>query len=301
MNLRHFRVFLTVCEAGTMTQAAEALYMTQPSVSQVIAELEREYKVRLFERLNHRLYLTAAGERLRSYASHILNLSEQARKELSGLAAGGTIRIGASLTIGAHLLPTLIRVYHTSKPDVEIFSRVDNTGVIEKWILEDQLDLGLVEGPIYSQYIKEDTFCDDELILVCGPGNALWEKNKISIHDLDGKAFIIREPGSGTRAIFEQTLQESGVNWILSGVYNNTEAIKRAVREDLGLAIIPRIAVGEEMQRGLVRAIDIEGLKFMRKFSIIYHRQKFLTESMLGFMRVCKEFSAISETNRSST
>jgi DNA-binding transcriptional LysR family regulator len=139
-----------------MTHAAKMLFMTQPSVSQVIAELEKEYGVRLFERLNHRLYLTAAGELLRSYASHILNLSEQAKKELSDLGAGGSIRIGASLTIGAHLLPGLINAFSQEMPEVEIFTQVDNTSVIEKLILEDQLDVGLVEGPIYSPHIREE-------------------------------------------------------------------------------------------------------------------------------------------------
>jgi len=139
-----------------MTQAAKILYMTQPSVSQAIAELEKEYGVRLFERLSHRLHLTTAGERLRSYASHILNLSEQARKELADLGAGGSIRIGASLTIGAHLLPGIINAYRQEMPSVDIFTLVDNTSVIEKLILEDELDLGLVEGPIYSKHIHEE-------------------------------------------------------------------------------------------------------------------------------------------------
>src|SRR5512133_2776400 len=101
MNFRHLRIFLTVCEVGNMTRAAKELYMAQPSVSQAIAELEKYYEVRLFERLNHKLYVTEAGKRLQSYAHHILNLSEQARKELADLNQGGSVRIGASLTVGA--------------------------------------------------------------------------------------------------------------------------------------------------------------------------------------------------------
>jgi DNA-binding transcriptional LysR family regulator len=166
MNLRHLRIFLTVCETGTMTRAAQSLYMTQPSVSQVIAELEKVYSVRLFERLNRRLYLTMAGERLRSYASHLINLSDQAKKELADLGAGGSIRIGASLTIGAHLLPRRINAYRQAMPEVEIFTLVDNTAVIEKLLLADQLDLGLVEGPVYSPHLREDILSDDDLIII---------------------------------------------------------------------------------------------------------------------------------------
>ena len=135
MNFKLFKIFLTVCKVGNMTHAAKELYMTQPSVSQAIVELEKNYGVRLFERLNHRLYLTAAGERLRSYAQHILNLSEQARKELADLSRAGTVRIGASLTIGAYLLPELVAGFHRQYPEIEVFSLVDNTALIEERIL----------------------------------------------------------------------------------------------------------------------------------------------------------------------
>lgn len=292
MELRHFRIFLTVCEAGTMTRAADSLYMTQPSVSQVIAELEKEYNVRLFERLSHRLYLTSAGERLRSYASHILNLSEQVKKELVDLGAGGSIRIGASLTIGAHVLPAIIQVYRQEMPGVEIFTQVDNTRVIEKLILEDGLDLGLVEGLIYSPHIREEMLSDDDLTIICGPGHALWGKSKIQIAELAGNAFIIRESGSGTRDIFERVMSGAGAHWKIAGVYNNTEAIKQAVRANLGLAVVPKISIEEEIDRSLVWSIEVKDLNLKRKFNLVYHHQKFFTNALQAFIRTSKAVSA---------
>jgi LysR family transcriptional regulator, transcriptional activator of the cysJI operon len=291
MDLRHFRIFLTVCEAGTMTRAAEIVYMTQPSVSQVIAELEKEYGVRLFERLNHRLYLTAAGEHLRSYANHIVNLSEQVRKELVDLTAQGSIRIGASLTIGAHLLPGIISAYRQELPDVEIFTQVDNTSVIEKLILDDHIDLGLVEGPIYSPHIREEMLCEDDLVIICGPGHPFWDAGAIEIDRLAGKAFIIREPGSGTRDIFERVMSGAGANWKVIGIYNNTEAIKQAVRENLGLAVLSKISIKDEVERGLVRVIEVRSLNLKRNFNLVYHHQKFFTLAMQTFVRTCKMIS----------
>ena len=292
MNMRHFRIFLTVCEAGTMTRAAEISYMTQPSISQVIAELEKEYGVRLFERLNHKLYLTTAGEQLRTYASHIINLSDQAKKELANLGAGGSIRIGASLTVGTHLLPGFVNSFRKEMPDVEIYTQVDNTSVIERLILEDRLDIGLVEGPVYSPYMLEELLCEDELIIICGPDHPLWNTHNIDIHMLAGYGFIIREPGSGTRDIFEQVMNEAGANWKIAGVYNNTEAIKQAARGNLGLAIVPKISVEEEIDRGLVREIEIKDMNFTRKFNLVYHRQKFFTIAIQTFMHTCKKNSA---------
>ena len=288
MDLRHLRIFLAVCETGTMTRAAQSLYMTQPSVSQVIAELEKEYSVRLFERLNRRLYLTTAGERLRSYASHLINLSDQAKKELADLGAGGSIRIGASLTIGAHLLPRLINAYRQAMPGVEIFTLVDNTAVIEKLLLADQLDLGLVEGPVYSPHLREEMLSDDDLIIICGPGHPFWGKAQINIAELAGQAFIIREPGSGTRDIFERVMQGAEASWKIAGVYNNTEAIKQAVRGNLGLAVVPKISIADETERSLVWAVEVEGLNLKRKFNLVVHRQKFVTRALQSFIQTCQ-------------
>lgn len=290
MNIRHFHIFITVCEMGTMTRAANVLYMTQPSVSQAINELEKEYGVRLFERLNRRLYLNDAGERLRSYASHILNLSEQAKKELNGLGTGGTIRVGASLTIGAHLLPGIINIFRQEMPQIDTFTRVDNTSIIEKLILEDHLDLGLVEGPTYSPQLREEKLSDDYLIIICGPGHPFWDRQTIELNELSGRAFIMREPGSGTRDIFERAISGVGVNLKIAGVYNNTEAVKQAVRGNLGLAVVPKLSAEEEIDRGLVRSIEVKGLNLRRKFNLVYHRQKFITIAIQTFIETSKKY-----------
>ncbi len=289
MDFRHFRIFLAVCEAGSMTRAAAGLYMTQPSVSQAVAELEREYGARLFERLNHRLYLTAAGEQLRSYASHILNLAGQARKDLAGLGGAGSLRVGASLTVGAHLLPGLVNAFQAEMPLVEIFTQVDNTIAIEQLILEDQLDLGVVEGQVYSPHVREEALCDDELAVICGPGSAFWDRARLGVADLVGSAFIIREPGSGTRDLFERAMSAAGIGWKIAGVYNNTEAIKQAVRGNLGLAVAPRISVEEEVQRGQLRVLEIEELNLARKFRLVIHHQKFLTPAIETFIRLSRQ------------
>jgi LysR family transcriptional regulator, transcriptional activator of the cysJI operon len=283
MDFRHFKIFLTVCETGNMTHAARELYITQPSVSQSIAELENYYGVRLFERLNHRLYLTPAGERLRSYAQHILNLSEQARKELADLGHAGTIRIGASLTIGAYLLPELVSSFRQKYPEIEVFTLVDNTTLIEKQILEDQLDLGLVEGQVSSPHIVEEIFAEDHLVFIASPQHPLAGKSTVTIKELSGREFIVREAGSGTQAIFENAMQTAGISWKVNGIYNNNEAIKQAVSANLGLGVVSKIAITEEARQGKLVSLDVQGMALKRKFNLIYHRQKFFTRAMQLF------------------
>jgi LysR family transcriptional regulator, transcriptional activator of the cysJI operon len=293
MNFRHLKIFITVCEVGNMTRAAKELYMAQPSVSQAIIELEKYYGVRLFERLNHRLYLTAPGERLRSYAQHILNLSDQAEKELAGLSQGGSLRIGASLTIGAYLLPGLVANFHQQFPQVDLFTRVDNTNVIEQALLQDKLDLGLVEGPTVSAYIVEEFFCDDELVVIASAQHPLAKSETRSVEDLNGQAFIVREAGSGTQNIFEQAMREAGINWKIAGVYNNNQAIKQAVSANLGLAMVSKIAITEEVQQGKLVSLEVEGIRIKRKFSLVYHQQKTFTRAMQLFRDASKGYLGI--------
>lgn len=266
--------------------AAKKLYLSQPSVSQAIKELEAYYNVKLFERLNHRLYLTTAGERLLTYSRHILNLEEQIEKELSKQKEGGVLRIGASLTIGTYLLPSLLSEFREKMPDVELFSLVDNTDTIKKLILEDRIDLGIVEGPVKSADIIEKSIRNDDLTVICAPDHPLAQKRKVVINDLTGLPFIIREPGSGTRTIFENALQEVDIAWELAGIYNNIEAIKHAVIKGLGLAVVPRISIEDEIQAGTIAPIKVDGLKLARKFNLIYHRQKFFTKAMQSFIDI---------------
>lgn len=293
MNIRLFRIFLTVCETGSMTQAAHLLYMTQPSVSQAISDLEREYSTHLFERLNHHLFLTEAGAHLRSYANHIVNLTDQAKAELIELGSAGSLRVGASQTVGAYLMPAILHQFKTDQPQVELFSLVDNTRVIENQILEDQIDLGVVEGNISSRFITEQKLCTDELVIVCGTDHPLFKKAEPLIADLAGESFLIREAGSGTRDLFELRMREFGLVWKIGGVYSNTESIKQAVCKSLGLAALPKISISEEELKGMVRGIQIKGLELQRNFNLIFHKQKYFTPAMRKFVLTCEQIASI--------
>lgn len=289
MNIRLFRIFLKVCETGSMTQAARVLFMTQPSVSQAISELEREYSTRLFERLNHRLFLTEAGEHLRAYANHIVNLADQAKTELGEIGSAGSIRVGASQTVGAYWMPAVLRNFRLAYSQVDLFSLVDNTRVIEHLILEDKIDLGVVEGSITSKFLEEQKLCTDELVIVCGNEHPFFSKPDVRISELAGERFLIRESGSGTRDLFELRMKQIGLEWKIAGVYSNTESIKQAVCSSLGLAALPKIAIIEEEQKGLVKGIAIKGLELERNFNLVYHKQKFFTPAMQKFVSICTD------------
>ena len=122
VTLRHFRIFVSVCDTMNMTTAAGSLYMSQSAVSQAIAELEKYYDARLFERLSRKLYLTGAGEKLLGYARHMLRMNMELEKDMNALQENSTIRIGASVTVGAYVLPGLVSAFkqENSRTNVEV-------------------------------------------------------------------------------------------------------------------------------------------------------------------------------------
>jgi DNA-binding transcriptional LysR family regulator len=290
MTIRLLNIFVCVCDTGNMTTAAEKMYMTQPSVSQAIMELERHYDVKLFERLGKRLYITAAGKKLLSYARHMINLQEEMEKEMQDIKmSGGILRIGASVTVGTCILGKMIGKFYKIKPNVKIETVVDNTKVIEEMLLTDKIDIGLVEGMVHSQNLITQPFMKDELVLICGLQHPWKNQSYIDASELHGAGFIVREEGSGTRELFESVLASKGIQWYPTWVCNNAETIKNAVAAGMGISVISKMAVEDEVHSGKLSMIKIKDLCFERKFNMTYHKNKFISDTMQSLIDLCKE------------
>ncbi|MDD4715949.1 MAG: LysR family transcriptional regulator [Oscillospiraceae bacterium] len=287
MTLRHFRIFLTVCNQMNMTKAANILFISQSAVSQAISELEAYYNVRLFERLSRKLYLTHAGETLRGYALHMIHMNEEAEREMRSLNQNGVIRIGASVTIGACVLPKAASSFRKEAPGLTLLVTEDNTAKIELLILSGKLDLGLVEGDVTSSDIVSSAFAEDALVLICGRSHPFFRRRSVAPQELERENFILREAGSGTRKTFETVMSENGLSWTTTWTCNNTDTIKTAVAEGLGVSVISQRAVTQEIKAGILQSIPISGLSFKRQFQLIYHKNKYLTEAMTRFIAFC--------------
>lgn len=261
--------------------------MSQSAVSQAIAELENHYDVRLFDRLSRKLYLTQAGQKLLSYARHIIRMNAEVENNMKALHENGSVRIGASVTVGSCVLPKLVSYFMKENPqtDIEVFE--DNTEKIEKRILHDSIDIGLVEGEITSPDVFSRAFMDDELVLICSAGHRFASAFSIDPKELEQEEFIIREKGSGTRKTFEDRMAANHLSWKAIWTCNNADTIKMAVSEGLGVSVISRRAVVNEVASGLLYQAAIKGIQFNRQFKIIYHKNKYLTESMKQFIDLC--------------
>ena len=287
MTLRHFQIFVSVCDAMNMTQAANAMYMSQSAVSQAVAELEAHYGARLFERLPRKLSLTLAGEKLLGYARHIIHMNVEAERAMRTWNDTGVLRIGASVTIGACVLPALASAFERIHPGISLLVTEDNTERIERLLMDDKLDLGLVEGDVTLPEIVKTPFAEDELVLVCGPGHPFFGRETVASSELEGQRFILREVGSGTRKTFENAMAAHGLSWNAVWTCNNADTIKAAVAEGLGVSVISSRAVEREAAAGLIRTVPVEGLRFLRRFKLVHHKDKYLTDSMKSFAAFC--------------
>lgn len=288
MTLRHFQIFISVCDEQGMTQAAQKLHISQPSISQAVKELEEHYQVRLFERLGKKLFLTPAGQELLHYARHIISLSAQTEKTLRSFSLAAPIRLGATLSIGESIFIDIITRLKKAMPEQEVYSHVHNTAALEDSLLRDELDAALVEGSITSAYLTQIPFLEDELIFIISP--ALLPPEGFTREQLTELPFILREKGSGTRNLFEHVMNQHHLQCHVTGSYNNTESIRQAVAAGLGISAISSRLVAKELQEGKLASFTIPGITFRRSFRIVYHKNKYLTAGLKTFIDLCKSY-----------
>ena len=284
------KVFLTVVEKKSFSKAAKALFLTQPAVSFQIQMLEEYYGTKLFDRVNRTINLTAAGELLLKYANEMSILQAQLEREMQELTGKirGKLIIGASTTIGEYVLPTIVGNFKIKNSDVEVSLEIHNTEEIENHLLEGELDIGLVEGPVHGKEIVKEKYIDDELVLVAPLGHCLAKKESVSLKDLAGHPFILREKGSGTRVVMEKALDLAGfphhkLDVILE--LGSTSAILEAVQKGLGISIVSKWAAKGRHKAGLIEIIQVQDVRFHREFTLIYHRKKFRTQAVEEFLK----------------
>ncbi|MDM0468457.1 LysR family transcriptional regulator [Clostridium perfringens] len=286
MNFRKLKIFFETAKCLNMTKVAKSMYISQPSISQAIAELESDLDVKLFDRIGKRLYLTHEGEVYFEYSRRILNLYEEANSTIISSKEGqkGKIVIGASTTIGIYMLPELIKEFNELHKNIEISLIIENTQLIEELIIENKVDIALVEGYVKSDELEILDVGKDELIFIANPNNPIFLKEKITLKDLEDEKFIMREPGSGTREIVENYLINKGCNYNVYMELGNTEAIVRIVETGLGIACVSCKSIDERIKKGLIREIKIEDVKISRDLYLIYHKDKFISKNLEIFI-----------------
>ena len=283
MTIRHLKVFIAVAQTGKMGAAAKELYISQPTVSQVISEIEEQYGVKVFERLSKKLYITEEGRQLLDYARHIITLFDEMERNLNYASTHHSLRVGATITVGSCTLPPIIRRFEENHPTITTQVWVDNTQVIEGMILESRLDLALVEGEVTSPDLIVHPVMEDELVLICGPCHPFSRRQSVALSELSGQDFVLREPGSGTREQFEILLAQAGIPVRQKWVCHSFDSILAAVSQGQGLSVVSR-RLAEQSAKEL-HILPVEDVKLHRTFNLIYHKNKFLSEPLRAFLK----------------
>ena len=272
MTIRHLKMFVTVCECGGVTRAAEQLYVAQPSVSHAIAELESYYNVKLFDRSNQRLFLTETGKELLVTAKEIL-AGFDSFEQLAALGGqSARVSIGASLTLGQTVIPSYLEALRSRHAEIDARVTIQTATNIQSEIENGNLDFAIVEGEVASPYLRTTLFSHDRIVAVASADYAI--PDTLSVEELASYPLLLRDHGNASRNFFEKALSDKSVHIqpLLESV--NDQALITAVYASLGIALLPESFVRGHIARGKFKEIHIKGLKSDRNSYLIIHKNK---------------------------
>ncbi|MBD2034321.1 LysR family transcriptional regulator [Leptolyngbya sp. FACHB-321] len=302
MTLEQLRIFLAVAEQLHFTRAAEILYVTQPAVSAAIQSLETEYSVKLFHRVGRRIEITEAGILLQLEAQKILEqvaLTERGLRELNNLQRG-ELRLGASLTIGNYWLPAKISHFKHKYPGISVNCTLANAEEICEGTATGLFDLGVVTGdvkPALKSVLEQTVVGHERLQVVVGKTHPWYNRARISVQELMETGWVMRESGSGAQQMFEQALQNWGIDSAqlpIVLILSSSEMVKAIVETGVGAAALPELMIQKELQLLTLRAIEITRsrkgigtlLEIVQPIWKIKHQQRFQTKLAIAFEQI---------------
>ena len=273
-TLRQLEVFLAVARTGSVLRAGDVLAMSQSAVSSALADLERQFDVRLFDRIGKRLQLSDVGRALRSRAEGVWDEARELESALANHADAGCLRVGATLTIGNYVAVPLMAQFMREKPGSLVRLDIANTETIAHRVANFEIDVGLIEGELAHPDLQVVPFRDDELVVFSSPTHPLAKKRALDDADLQNAAWVVREHGSGTRQAFDRAMAGILPELHIALELPHTEVIKRAVQAGLGLGCVSRLALTEEFRAKTLKPRPVPHRDFHRRFFTVLHRHK---------------------------
>ena len=280
-SLRELEVFVAIARQGSVSRAAEAVALTQSAASQALAKLERALGQPLFDRCGRRLVLNENGRVLWPRAQALLDAAAQVQDLLAD--GGLSMRLGASTTIANYLLPPRLAAFRTAYPAACVQLTVGNTGEVVAAVAAMELDFGLIEGACHHPDLAVSDWQQDELVIIAPPGHALT-RGRATRAALAGAAWLLREPGSGTREEVERWLHTHVGPVRMDMELGNSEAIRRAVAAGLGVSCLSRNVVAEALAAGSVAEVRTGLPSLSRPLRLVRHRERAPTRGMQAFL-----------------
>jgi len=298
LNLDYLKTYLEVIRLGSFSEVAKKFAISQPAVSFQIQKLERELGVRLIDRTQKAITMTAAGKRLRRFAESIVEERKRLRHDLDQLReeVTGDLVITASTIPGEFLLPSLLSEFKVLHPAVRTQVIItDSLGVISR-IQDSTYEVGFCGVVPDSKDLESFKVAEDEIVLIVFPEHPFAERREVSLADIEGESFIFREKASGTQQNLETLLLKARFdtrrlepNLILS----TTQAVVSAVEAKAGIAFVSNRAIKKSLALGLVRQVTVNGLRLSRDFYCIFRKEQIVS-------RLLEEFIAFARTEAST-
>ena len=294
MNLKQLEVFLAVADTGSFSQGAEATFLTQSTVSQHIAALEKEFELKLLDRTGRGALMTEGGKVLREHARQILANTaslEHAMRQFKGIEAT-SLRVGGSNIPGDYLIPAALPILLERFPGLQVtLVQGDSHEILEK-LAQENVEIGVVGNADSREGVDFEPLVRDTIRLLIGRGHRWGERNEIALADLMEEPLILREDGSGTGEALAAALRQAGIDiskMAIKARLGSNEAVKQAVTAGVGVAFMSELSTGREVERGELVSIGVKGLQVVRSFHIATRAGRDLSPAAQAFATVMKE------------
>ena len=287
------KVFVTVIEQKNFSRAGDILNLSQPGVSLHIRNLENELGTKLIYRSPKQVQITEPGKILYRHAKQMINHYETAKREINEFnnVVSGTMKIGASFTIGEYYLPKVLAEFAAQYPKVDIQIIISNSNDVIQGIRSNRLDIGLIEGETEYKDINVRPFMNDEMIVIVPPDHPLSQMDLIEGTLLQNQTWVLREQGSGTRTYSDKLLSSLELNIKKTFIFTSIQGVKEAVMAGLGIALLSRLTVQKELKSNELKTFHLKNEPIIRPFSIVKKLDFEASKAMELFLRKVEEFA----------
>lgn len=271
---------------GNLSKAAEDLYITQPAVTKGIQRMQEHYDIRLMDRFGKKLVLTNAGEVLFKIAEKIFELEKHAEENIREFKQRkkGRIRIQASESFGAYYLPSIMNPFSKAHPSINISVNILPTEQVVNNIADLACDIGFVSYPIAHEKVFIREILEDQLVFILPPDHPICRRKRFKPQDLEGNPMIVHEQKSTPHQVFHEFIEKNKITVTSSLELSSNRAIKLAVENGLGIALISRKVADEEIKTGRLTAIPVPDQSIKRKFYLVHHKEKFISDTLQDFI-----------------
>lgn len=292
MDFKQLNAFLTIGRLQSFTKAAQELGYAQSSITTQIKSLENELEVKLFERIGKNVTLTHEGRKLIPYAKQMLKLSDDIKSSITTAdTPTGTLTIGAAESLCVLRLPEILKKYRELYPNVDVSIKFGSCADFRHFLSNNIVDVAFSLGvKIDSTEFISEIELPEKMLLLAYPGHPLIKKEKILPSDISNESLILTDTGCSYRAAFENILRDAGITPNVALETGSVQAIKQFTMSGLGISLLPKVAVTDEIDSGRLVPLNWAGPGFNIISQVLYHKDKWISPALREFLNLAKQF-----------